>query len=71
MAWVDRNIYWLIALLLLVSPAWADSEEPSLELLEFLAEWQDEEGSWVDPVEFAGNEEGLFEDEQSEEGRHE
>ncbi len=28
---------------------------PSLQLLEFLADWQDPEGHWHDPLELPGN----------------
>ena len=30
----------------------ADDTAPSLELLEFLGEWETEEGRWVDPTRF-------------------
>lgn len=71
MALVSQNFYWLFALLLAATPAWAETDEPSLELLEFLAEWQDGEGDWVDPVEFSGYETDRIEDEQNEESSYE
>jgi hypothetical protein len=70
MAWVNRQHGWLLVLLLLALPAWAESEAPTLELLEFLAEWQDEEGDWIDPVEFVGNG-GMHESESNEESSDE
>ena len=42
-----------IVLSLLGSPAIADGEEenlPSMEFLEFLADWSDDDGEWLDPV---------------------
>jgi len=30
----------------------ADDEKPSMELLEFLGEWQTKDGEWVDPMRF-------------------
>ena len=30
----------------------ADEEKPSMELLEFLGEWQTKDGEWVDPMRF-------------------
>jgi hypothetical protein len=32
------------------------AEEPSPELLEFLGEFSDDEGEWVDPLELEGSE---------------
>lgn len=44
----------LILLLLTIAlDARADSnEKPSMELLEFLGEWQTKDGEWVDPMRF-------------------
>lgn len=44
----------LILLLLTIAlDARADSEDkPSMELLEFLGEWQTKDGEWVDPMRF-------------------
>ena len=44
----------LILLLLTIAfDARADSDEtPSMELLEFLGEWQTKDGEWVDPMRF-------------------
>lgn len=66
MAWVSRYGHCFLLLLLVAQPAWAESDEPSLELLEFLAEWQDEEGDWIDPIEFIANG-GVHERESNEE----
>ena len=38
--------------LLLAAPGQAADEVPDLALLEFLGEWEDGEGQWVDPLEF-------------------
>ena len=53
---VDRRLS-LLVLCLLGLPAWA-VEPPSLELLEFLSEWQDEDGKWVDPFDVPDSEDG-------------
>jgi len=44
----------LILLLLTIAlDARADSDEkPSMELLEFLGEWQTKDGEWIDPMRF-------------------
>jgi len=57
---------WSTVLLLglLYSPAWAlepgqvrqamppeEAERPSLELLEFLGDWETDDGEWIDPEE--------------------
>ena len=55
----------IVLITLYVSPGYlenvyADTEEsPSMELLEFLGEWQTQEGDWIDPMAFidAENEE--------------
>ncbi len=44
--------------LLLAAPGQAADEVPDLALLEFLGEWEDEEGQWVDPLEFLEREGG-------------
>jgi hypothetical protein len=33
---------------------------PSMEFLEFLGEWETEEGEWIDPVEFENEEFGKL-----------
>ncbi len=71
MAWVNQKSLWVLVLLLVTVPVWAESEEPSLELLEFLADWQNEEGDWVDPIEFVGGDERVDESEKSEENSYE
>ena len=65
----SRAAYMLFGLLL-VAPAWGETDEPSLELLEFLAEWQGEDGEWLDPIEFADYEEKRKESESYEESRN-
>ncbi|WP_455210465.1 hypothetical protein [Kaarinaea lacus] len=50
--WV-KKYQWFAALLLLnvVSIAYAESEETlSMEFLEFLGEFQTEDGEWIDPL---------------------
>jgi hypothetical protein len=43
----------MISLLVLAFDAHAgDREKPSMELLEFLGEWQTKDGEWVDPMRF-------------------
>ncbi|MGD8569349.1 MAG: hypothetical protein PVJ39_14775 [Gammaproteobacteria bacterium] len=43
----------MISLLVLAFDAHAgDRENPSMELLEFLGEWQTKDGEWVDPMRF-------------------
>lgn len=40
----------------------ADDEEVDMAFLEFLADWEDDQGQWVDPMSFAGEQEdGLIE----------
>lgn len=55
-----RASHWALVALIILS-AWsrplpaaeseAAGEQPSLELLEFLGEWQTKEGVWFDPIE--------------------
>ncbi len=71
MSWANRNGLWALVLSLTLLPAWAVSDEPTLELLEFLAEWRDEEGEWVDPVALANDEKPLFEEPRDEEASDE
>jgi len=42
----------------------ASDELPSMELLEFLGEWQTEEGDWVDPERFLTISENELDSEQ-------
>ncbi len=44
---------WLTLLLLICSnaPVVADEQAPDLELLEYLGQWEREDGSWSDPME--------------------
>ncbi len=48
---------WLASLVLLYlvlfnapSLAFAEDKQPSLELLEFLADWETDDGQWIDPT---------------------
>lgn len=34
----------------------ANEEIPSIEFLEFIGEWETEQGEWIDPVEFENEE---------------
>jgi len=56
--WVNET-HWITALFLLsVSAiAYAETEEtPSMEFLEFLGEFQTEDGEWIDPLNLLGME---------------
>ncbi len=44
-----RKIYWLLFLGALFRPALGE-EALSMEFLEFLGEWEDDRGNWVDPL---------------------
>ncbi len=58
MTWANRKAVYLLSLLLISPAVFAADEAPlPLELFEFLAEWQDDEGHWVDPLALAVNEE--------------
>lgn len=54
------SVVWLLMLVLIPFAAVADDapedESPSLELLEFLADWETDDGEWVDPMRFQGPE---------------
>lgn len=39
----------LLLLTLLPSTLCAEEQQPSLELLEYLGNWEDANGSWIDP----------------------
>jgi len=45
---VSQTVLLLLSLLPTALPA-ADEEQPSLELLEYLGNWEDVEGNWIDP----------------------
>ena len=52
---VGKRLLMAMILLMNVSAIPAQGAEqgsPSLELLEFLGEWETEDGKWVDPTEF-------------------
>jgi hypothetical protein len=50
--WGREWVRATLALMLLISPAAAQETEepPPPELLEFLADWETEEGRWIDPT---------------------
>lgn len=50
----------LSAVLLFAAETGANEEPPSVELLEFLGSWEDDNGQWIDPLELlpAENEPG-------------
>jgi len=46
---------WLFMMMLTTTPGWAETNspednQPDMELLEFLGEWEDEQGHWLDPL---------------------
>ena len=43
---------FIILLSLAFSAKAANDDKPSMELLEFLGEWQTKDGEWVDPLRF-------------------
>ena len=49
---MQPNQFWLWLLLAVTHAgmAWAEGEtQPSMEFLEFLGEWETEDGEWIDP----------------------
>ena len=48
---VNRGLLLLLGLMSL-APAGAEdvAEEPSMELLEFLGDWETQDGEWLDPL---------------------
>ena len=61
-----RSLWPLLPLLLASAPAAAeDTTVPSLQLLEFLADWQDDDGQWLDPMDLAPADPPPADDEQS------
>ncbi len=60
--WMSMNYRHSLILLLMIqfsSILQADSEQedgtPSLDLLEFLGEWESSDGEWLDPADFEDN----------------
>ncbi len=46
---------WLMMMILTSTPCWAETNtpednQPDMALLEFLGEWEDEQGHWFDPL---------------------
>lgn len=59
---------WLLMWVLLAPPlvmAAEVAEAPSLELLEFLGNWETEKGEWLDPMELIAELDALEADAQS------
>ena len=56
--------FWILLLPLLVVAAEV-AEAPSLELLEFLGNWETDEGDWQDPLELMKDLEALDADEKT------
>lgn len=53
------------------APAEDNTEEkPSMEFLEFLGNWQDKDGSWIDPMNFATRVESNDEDPKIKDQQH-
>ena len=55
-----------LACLLLPIQSLADDTQPTLELLEFLAEWETDNGEWIDPLQMQNLARQTPEDEQPE-----
>ncbi len=47
------NWLWLLLLLTLPAPGDEAPDQELLELLEFLGEWQDDSGYWIDPLQLS------------------
>lgn len=45
-------------------------ETPSIEFLEFLGNWQDKDGTWIDPMNFATRAESNDEDTNDKDQQH-
>ncbi len=56
MIWAKKTACRPLFASLLLFAAVSAGEPIELELLEFLAEWQTEDGQWVDPIVFFGDE---------------
>ena len=60
-----RGRTWFIVMLCVFPPLFAEEQTsnetmPSIEFLEFLGEWETEEGEWIDPVELENDEFGKL-----------
>lgn len=66
--WVNKNQLLAIAVLLgqaaAVASAMADEEAPSEEMLEFLGEFQTQDGEWFDPLNLLEVKQSDFQPEQ-------
>ncbi|MCF6217164.1 MAG: hypothetical protein L3J62_01260 [Gammaproteobacteria bacterium] len=70
MIWVSQQRTLLLVLWLFCTVVYAEDDEAlPLVLFEFIAEWQDEEGHWVDPLALAVNDEEPVAGEKDEERR--
>ena len=61
-----NSVFVVGALLLVLTPvapraSAEDEQQPSLELLEFLGEWETEDGVWIDPLSLLETEESDLE----------
>jgi len=52
MALLPIAIFIILLGIALDTEAASDDNNPSMELLEFLGEWQTKDGEWVDPMRF-------------------
>jgi hypothetical protein len=52
MALLPIAIFIILLGIALDAKAASDDDNPSMELLEFLGEWQTKDGEWVDPMRF-------------------
>ena len=52
MALIPVAIFIILLSIAFDANAANDDESPSMELLEFLGEWQTKDGDWVDPMRF-------------------
>lgn len=53
-----RNAMLMVILILICRGVFAQQgNQPSMEFLEFLGEWENEQGEWLDPVEYVDEQE--------------
>ena len=55
------RIFGIVAMLNFIQPLSAADQAIDPELLEFLGEWETEEGEWVDPAQMEDSEEEIYE----------
>jgi len=72
---VKTILFWAVSIIMLVvKPAFADTvdtEQPSLEFLEFLGEFETQNGMWVDPLSLLGIDETESDTKSGEEDQDE